>query len=302
MLKIAKTSLVAVAVMATSIVASDILVTVNGENITKQDAEQFVKASAPKASFAQLDKEQQDMIKTRLIQKVLFKNLALKDGIENRQEFKDAMQNIKNELLVNVWMKVQLDNTIVSDSDAKEFYEKNKDKFMKPETLTAKHILVKTEDEAKAIIEEMKDLKGDELNVKFIELAKAKSTGPSGSKGGDLGTFTSKQMVPEFSKAAGELEDGTITTTPVKTQFGYHVIYLEKKNAAGTVSYDLVKEKILLILKQQQFSKKIEEIAKELESKATIVDASVSEKPVKVEEPKKVEETTPEVKKEEVEK
>ena len=296
MLKMAKTSILAVAVMATSIVASDILVTVNGENITKQDAEQFVKLSAPKASYAQLEKEQQDMIKTRLIQKVLFKELAEKEGIENKPEFKEAMKSIKKELLVNVWMKVQLDNTIVSDGEAKEFYDKNQDKFMQAATLTAKHILVKTKEDAEAIIADMKDLKDDDLKAKFVELAKSKSTGPSAPKGGDLGTFTSKQMVPEFSKAAEELDDGTITTAPVKTQFGFHIIYLEKKNPSTTVSYDLVKDQIVLRLKQQQFAKKIEEIAKELESKATIVDASAPEKSVEVES-KKVDENSTEIKK-----
>ena len=278
MLKLAKTSLLAVAVMATSVVASDILVTVNGKNITKQDAEQFVAAAQPNAHFAQLDKAQKEMIKQRLVEKVLFTELAKKEGVENDAEFKAAIDKIKEELLVNIWMKKQLDNTLVSDSEAKEFYEKNKEKFKQPETVTASHILVKTEDEAKAIIKELKPLKGAELKEKFVVLAKEKSTGPSAPKGGNLGTFSKGQMVPEFSKAVWALKDGTITLEAVKTQFGYHIIYLEKKNAPISLPYDAVKEKIILSLKQKQFALKIAEVAKELKSKAKIVDTAAETK------------------------
>jgi len=214
------------------------------------------------------------MIKERLVEKILFTELAKKEGIDKNPEFIKNMEKIKEELLVNMWMKIQLESTIVSDSEAKEFYEKNKDKFKQPETVKASHILVKTEDEAKAIIKELKPLKGAALKEKFIVLAKAKSTGPSGPKGGDLGTFSKGQMVPEFSKAVWALKDGTITMEAVKTQFGYHVIYLDKKNAAQSVSYDKVKDKIILSLKQKQFSGTIAEMAKELKTKAKIVDMS----------------------------
>ncbi len=281
MLKLAKTSLLAVAIMATSVVASDILVTVNGKNITKQDAEQFVSAAQQGAHFAQLEKAQQDMIKQRLVEKVLFTELAKKEGVDNSPEFKAAIANIKEELLVNVWMKKQLDSTLVSDSEAKEFYEKNKDKFKQPETATASHILVKTEDEAKAIIETLKPHTGAVLKTKFEELAKTKSTGPSGPKGGALGTFAKEQMVPEFSEATWALKDGSITLTAVKTQFGYHVIYLEKKNPAVALPYDTVKEKIITSLKQKQFTVKVAEVAKELTAKAKIVDAGEETKTAK---------------------
>jgi parvulin-like peptidyl-prolyl isomerase len=171
-----------------------------------------------------------------------------------------------------MWMKKQLDNTIVSDSEAKAFYEKNKDKFMQPETAHARHILVKTKKEAEAIINELKGLSGEKLKEKFIELAKKKSTGPSGPQGGDLGEFTKAQMVPEFSKAVWSLKPGEITTKPVKTQFGYHVIYLESKKDAAPVSYERIKDRIIETLKQQQFAQKIANITNELRSKAKIVD------------------------------
>jgi len=272
MLKLAKTSLLTVAMIATSLSASDILVTVNGKNITKQDAQALVTAQAPKLSYATLKPEEQKMIVDRLIEKELFTELAAKEGIDKKPEFQRNMEKIKGELLVNMWMKEQMDNALVSDSEAKEFYTKNADKFMGKASMHARHILVEKEETAKEIIGTLKALKGEALKNKFIELAKSKSTGPSGPKGGDLGTFSKGQMVPAFSKAAWALKNGEITTEPVKTQFGYHVIYLEEKSDAKPVTYDAVKDNIIASLKQKQFATKIQELAKELRSKAKIVE------------------------------
>ncbi len=274
MLNYVKSSFLTVAMLTATLTASDILVTVNGKNITKQEAEAFVAASAPKSSYETLDKTQQAMIKERLVEKVLFTELAKKEGIDKKPEFQRNMEKIKEELLVNMWMKSQMDSVVVSDSEAKAFYDKNKEKFMQKETVHARHILVKEESEAQKIIDELKSLKGEALKNKFIELAKAKSTGPSASKGGDLGSFSKGQMVPEFDKAVWALNVGEITQKPVKTQFGYHVIYLEGKSEAKATEYAQVKDRIIASLKQQQFANKITEIAKELKAKAKIVDHS----------------------------
>ncbi len=272
MISIVKRSLLVAALCSASIVASDILVTVNGKNITKQDAEAFVSATSPGAHFANLTEAQKKMIKDRLVEKALFTELAKEEGIDKKPEFKRNMEKIKEELLVNMWMQQQMENAIVSDSEAEEFYKKNKQKFMQKATVHARHILVKTEEEAKQIIDALKDLKGDALKEKFIALAKSKSTGPSGPKGGDLGSFSKGQMVPEFSKAVWSLKPGEITTTPVKTQFGYHVIYLEGKKEAMPLPYETVKAKIIASLKQQQFASKVSAVAKELRKKAKIID------------------------------
>ena len=269
MKKMIKVSLVA-AMMMTGAVASDILATVDGKNITKQDAQLFVRATAPGTNFEQLTPEQKKMITDRLVERILFIKAAKKEGIENTPEYKENLEKLKDELLVSLWMKAQMDNAIVSDSEAKEFYEANKDKFKKPATVHARHILVTDEESAKAVIEQMKTLKGEALKTKFIELAKSKSTGPTGPKGGDLGEFAKGQMVPEFDAAVFKLKEGEITMVPVKTQFGYHVIFLEKSNPESVVPYEQVKERIIQTLKQKQFQTKLAEVAKELKSKAKI--------------------------------
>jgi len=272
MKKLLRISLAASMLCMTSAVATDVLATVNGKNITKQDAEAFVAATSPGAHFDALDPSQKSMITNRLIDKELFAEAAKEQGIDKKPEFQRNMEKIKEELLVNMWMKEQMDNTVVSDSEAKEFYDKNIKQFMQKASVHAKHILVKTAEEAKKIIEELKSLSGEALKKKFIELAKEKSTGPSGPQGGDLGTFTKGQMVPEFSKAVWALKPGEITKEPVKTQFGYHVIYLEEKNDAKPTPYEKVKERIIASLKQKQFANKITTMAKELRKKAKIVD------------------------------
>ena len=108
----------------------------------------------------------------------------------------------------------------------------------KAEQIQASHILVKTEDEAKAIIAEL--AKG----ANFAELAKTKSTGPSGKDGGALGWFGKGQMVPEFENAAFALKKGKFSQTPVKTQFGFHVIKLNDKRMQPKPTLAELKEKI----------------------------------------------------------
>ncbi|MEA2027424.1 MAG: peptidylprolyl isomerase [Campylobacterota bacterium] len=269
-MKLVKSSLIVASMLLTSLSASSVVATVNGKNITQEDANMFVQVSAPQSTFESLTNAQKKMVVERLVERELFIAAAKKEGIEKKPEFAEHLAKIKDEILINLWMQEQMNNTIVSNSEAKDFYTKNNAKYKTPQKAKAKHILVKTEDEAKKIIAQMKALKGEELKKKFVELAKSKSVGPSKVNGGDLGEFSGAQMVPEFSKATFALKDGTITTAPVKTQFGFHIIYLEKLIAESTVKFDDVKENIIQQLKQQQFNTKVTEVSKELKSKAKI--------------------------------
>ena len=159
MFKLAKTSLL-VAAMSLSLSASDVLVTVNGTNITKQDAQTFVTATtnSPTVKYENLKPEEQEMIKERLIEKFLFGTLAKEEGIENDPEFKKSLEIIKSELMLNVWMKKQMENVVVSDSEAKDFYDKNQDKFIQEATLHARHILLENKKDAEDVINTLKSL------------------------------------------------------------------------------------------------------------------------------------------------
>ncbi|SHO81576.1 Peptidyl-prolyl cis-trans isomerase PpiC [hydrothermal vent metagenome] len=273
-MKIIKSSLLIASLAISNLSANNVIATVNGKNITKSDADIFLKASSSPDTFDSVPIEHKSLIIDRLIERILFIEAAKKDGVDKTPLYTENLEKLKDELLINLWMKEQMANAIVSNSEAKDFYDKNKKKFINPAKAKARHILVKSEDEANAIIKELSPLKGDKLKAKFIELAKSKSIGPSGKNGGDLGEFTAEQMVPEFSKATFALKDGEITKKAVKTQFGYHIIYLESLTPESSMDFDSVKESIVNSLRQQQFTKKLTEVANELrnKSKITIID------------------------------
>jgi peptidyl-prolyl cis-trans isomerase C len=123
------------------------------------------------------------------------------------------------------------------------------------EQVSARHILVKTEDEAKAVIADLK--KGGD----FAAIAKDKSNDP-GTKatGGDLGWFVKEDMVPEFSDAAFKLQKGQYTETPVKTQFGYHVIMLLDRRTAPAPSLDEARPQVLALLQRELLDQKVKEL------------------------------------------
>ncbi len=171
-----------------------------------------------------------------LVERKLLIQDALKSGIENTEDYKKKLNALKKELALTLWMEQEAKKieSSTTQKDLKEFYENNKNNFKTPPQLKARHILVKTKEEAEAIIkslESSKDVKSD-----FIKLAQEKSIGPSGKSGGDLGWFPLDRMVPEFSEAADRLKKGEFTKEPVKTQFGYHVIYLEDKKGESVKS------------------------------------------------------------------
>ena len=243
--------------------------TVNGHDITDQDVKILLR-SMPGAKFEQLPPATQKKVVQQAVERYLLAQKAIKSGIENDSEFKKALEGIKNDLALELWMKKVYSSVKVDEKSIKDYFNKNADKFVKPSRAKARHILLKTEKEAKDVIAQLKGLKGDALTKKFIELAKAKSTGPSGKDGGKLGWFGKRQMVKPFSDATFALKKGEITKTPVKTQFGYHVILLEDKEIGKKATLAEVKPQIENALKMEKFRKKVSGIAKELKKGAKV--------------------------------
>ncbi|MEA3512646.1 MAG: peptidylprolyl isomerase [Campylobacterota bacterium] len=247
-------------------VENKVHVVVNGEKITSNDIATALRN--PNINFQTLPKEQQEQILNGLIDQKVLSQEAYKSNIKNSKEFKDELEKIKQNLAYQIWMR-DLSKTIKADEkELKSFYNENKSKFQKPAELKASHILVKTEDEAKKIIDDLK--KSKSLKSDFTKTAKTKSTGPSGKSGGELGWFTKEKMVPEFSNAALKLSIGTITKTPVKTQFGYHIIYLDDKKEAQAAPFEQIKNNIKQELMQKKFMEKLQEKSKVLKTKAKI--------------------------------
>lgn len=241
---------------------------VDGEEINDNDM-LFLKQVMPNADFESLPKDMQSKAVDQAIERKLLTKEAKKDNLEDTAEYKEALESFKDTMVLELWMRKQIDTVKLSESDIKKFYNENKQQMVVPETANARHILVETKKEAENIIKEL-GKSSNKVEEKFIELAKSKSKDPSASNGGDIGSFSKEDMVPEFANAAFMLKEKTYTKTPIKTNYGYHVIYLKSKKPKGTVSYEEAKPKIEQELKLNKFRELIASKAKELKKKAKI--------------------------------
>jgi len=185
--------------------------------------------------------------------------------------------SLKKMLQQQKWMESQIGGkTKATDEEAKKFYDTNTKEFEQPETVKASHILIlvnkdDSEDVAKEKLEVAKKAaarakKGED----FTKLAKELSQEPGAKEsGGDLGFFPKDQMVPEFSEAAFAQKVGQISD-PVRTQYGWHVIKVTDKKAAGTVPYDEVKKQLLAYLEKDKQRKAVQELLKSMRDSAKI--------------------------------
>ena len=177
--------------------------------------------------------------------------------IAEQADFKKKLDFARNRLLMDNLLAAE-GKAALTDEAMKKVYDDAAKQISGEQEVHARHILVQTEDEAKAIKAEL-DKGGD-----FAKLAKEKSKDPGAADGGDLGFFTKEQMVPEFSKVAFSLEPGKISD-PVKTQFGWHIIKVEEKRNRKPPDFAQVKpqiEQYVTRKAQSEFVAKLRETAK----------------------------------------
>ena len=271
---------VILAIAAASAVYAATIVTVNGKNITDTEIQEVL-MQGTQGRFNQLPEDKKIEMSQKVVDGLISQELvyadAKKEGVLESTEYKNelakVLERVKVQLASKVWEKRQFDKVKVNAKDIKAYYKANPEEFTEKSKVRASHILVKTETEAKAIIKEIGSLKDGALNAKFAELAKTKSTGPSGPKGGDLGFFGQGQMVPAFNDAAFAMKKGEMTKTPVKSQFGYHVILVTDKQEAKNLSFDEVKGFIEQKLKVEAFKEQMQIKMQDLKKKATITFA-----------------------------
>ena len=256
-MKVIQSVVLSTMLATSSLMSAEVLATINGKSISKSDVDAILKTQ--NMSFDKLSKAQQQKMLEKLIERELLVDVASKAGVEKDPEFVKALNNYKKDLAIKIWMDKIYKRTLISDSEANKYYQDHKEQYKTEENVHARHILVKTDKEAKDLIAKLSKLNGDELKKKFIELAKAKSIGPSGKNGGDLGYFTKGKMVKPFNDAVFAMKKGEISKEPVKTQFGYHIIYLEDTKPAGYSSFEDVKNIIVAKMRQEQFRKTIKE-------------------------------------------
>lgn len=171
---------------------------------------------------------------------------ATAEKLDQTDDFKKRMQYLTDRELHNAYFKKHVVDT-VTDADVKARYDKEVAALPKQEEVHARHILVKTEDEAKDVIKQL------DAGKDFAELAKEKSTDPNKDDGGDLGYFTRGRMVKEFEDAAFALEKGSYSKTPVKTDFGYHVIKVEDKRDAPPPPFEQVKDQVRQLVMRDKY-------------------------------------------------
>jgi parvulin-like peptidyl-prolyl isomerase len=246
-------------IVVSSLFAGDILAVVNGTPITKAEVDSLLKAQ--KITYDQLPPQYQKQVLDKVITEALLIQKAENAKVEDTTLYKEELDKLKKQLALKVFLKEKLDSFKVSDEEVKSFYEQNKDIMFKQQPqVKARHILVKTKEEAEKIISELKKTPQYDLENRFIELAKKDSVGPSGKNGGELGWFSKDKMIPAFSKVAFSLKKGSFTLQPVKTRFGWHIIYVEDKKEGGYTPFEEVKEKIKEQLKFKRLKQYIDSV------------------------------------------
>lgn len=222
--------------------------TINGQNITEADLELAEQDLGQQ--FAQLPPEQKRAAAMSAVIEIrLMAAEAKAKGFDKDPDFVRRLAFL-NERALHSRVVDQEVAAKITDADIRAAYDKQVAATPPATEVRARHILVKTKEEADAIL---KDLDGGKS---FEDIAKEKSTDPgSGANGGDLGYFGQGQMVPEFEKAAFALEPGQYTKTPVQSQFGFHIIKLEDKRQQQPPPFDQVKDQFRSpVLRERYFA------------------------------------------------
>ena len=231
---------------------------VNGKAIPKARVEALID-QAVKSGQQKRSPELEKMARDEVVTREIFIQEATRRGITTTEEFKTKLEFSRQQLVIGeLFAEFQKSNP-VTDADAKAEYDKYKAAQGGGAEYRARHILVEKEDEAVAIIAELKG------GANFEELAKTKSKDPgSAVNGGDLDFAAPSSYVPEFGQAMVKLKKGEFTEVPVKTQFGYHIIRLDDTRESSFPPFEEVKAQIVQRLQQQ----KIAEYRDELRAKA----------------------------------
>ena len=287
----------------------EVVATVNGKDITRTQLQDIFNAAVQSSGMnvADLSSAQQlggytqllnDLIDRQLLLDAASKEEITSEDVEAeikkfKSQFPDEaifdtqmkqagmtpeklQSDVREELKIRRWMESQVKTSDVTDADAKSFYESNLKEFEQPETVKASHILFMVDaDAAPEVVKEKQEAaqkaaaraKGGE---DFTTLAKELSEEPGAKEsGGDLGFFPKDRMVPEFANAAFAANLNDISE-PVKTQFGWHVIKVTDKKAAGTVPFDEVNNQITSYLKSTRQREAVQKVMKDLKDSAKI--------------------------------
>ena len=272
------TSIISLALTTTALIAEEkvstdiVIATVNGDKIMKSTLDGYL-AVLSKSGKRSANREVavDDLVATEIALQE-----ARKSDILNRPETKKAIADFTRNILLKTWTKEKVDTFKITDEAIKAAYDERVTKLASKE-YNARHILLKTEDEAKAVIKELDD------GADFEKLAKDKSTGPSASNGGSLGWFKAQTMVPAFANAVKTMNKGDVSKTAVKTQFGYHVIKVEDSRDTKLPTLDSLKGQLKRFIAQKKMLVYMTDLKKTADEKTTAPEepAAATEAPEK---------------------
>ncbi|MFH0839346.1 MAG: peptidyl-prolyl cis-trans isomerase [Candidatus Omnitrophota bacterium] len=216
--------------------SSPILARINNKIITLKEFEKRI-SKLPAKYQSTINKRKGDYLNNLIEEELLFEE-AKKRHLEYDSEMKDLLLAAKKKILISKLIEDEMNKgVVVTDEDAEHYYNLHKDEFVEPERISARHILVGTSEEAKALLKEIKNGKD------FAEAAREKSLDSSKVNGGDIGYFTKGQMIPEFEDACFRLQPGEISDV-IKSPLGFHIIRLNDRIPGKNKNFEEVKEDI----------------------------------------------------------
>lgn len=244
---------------------AEIVAKIGDKKITVADFERILGyVDTERQKLLEKNPQLKEALLKQIVQSMVIADLAKKKGFDKKADVKDQLKLFSDGFLANEYLKKEVASKItVSDDDMKLYYDGHKDEFKTPETVRARHILVRvdtsaSESDKKKAKEKTEDiLKKIKSGEDFVKLASEMSDDPgSKSKGGDLGFFSRGRMIKPFEDAAFSLKPGEVSDV-IETQFGYHIIKVEEKKDEAIETFDAVKERINQKLLQDQIKSQV---------------------------------------------
>ncbi|HTL71206.1 MAG TPA: peptidylprolyl isomerase [Candidatus Eisenbacteria bacterium] len=240
----------------------NILARFSGMSITEEEFKEKIE-SLPRQLRGVVLQNKKEFIEDLAAEHFLLKE-AQRRGVDRDPEVKELLEQAKKKIIAAKLVETEVDNKIsLGPEEASRYYEAHKDEFMAPALYRASHILVKTEDEAKAVKLDL------ETGADFEETARKKSVDSTAFRGGDLGFFQKGQLVPEFERAAFAMKKGEISGI-VKSRFGYHIIKLTDQMEPTLRPFKAVKRSIEEKLLNEKRSEAFKALVKRLRGNAEI--------------------------------